>query len=542
MLKFKVNEYLSLWNNGYRTEIYVKDEKFIQCKFLLINVPIDQITSFDDIKSIDEVAEDLDHSLEGSSAQKYKIDNATEFWAHCSNLQVWAEHGYDTRLLHRNLSFSLLKRLTEVGDTKARKVFKEEIASRMMDGSVNVALYLLEQRYLDYLTNEEKKIVFLGSNNKLKEKIESILKKEENLGRILKDSDVLCRNSLLVLKELAELGDEKAKRSSIKEFEMRLKRNKMSLTDFLLNSGNPQYYNYLDRNTMLNLLLEKNDAEAILELDRIIEEQWNKFKSEVVYGEIEYFGEIIRRSYSVMKPSSDWMEKKNFSFVIRERRVKALILQSETKFRLVGFPYPILKLTAVRSLVLSFSSKGEIPENISKLKELRELCLNGSNIKYLPESLCKLTHLKKLDLSTNRIKNLSLLFGNLKALKSLDLTHNSLTCLPKEIFNLKSIENLNLFGNKLVRLSASIEQLKTLKRLNLGSNKLVSIPDTLGNLSSLTSIDISYNPLRKMPETMLNMGKLQYITIDTSQKNISSLNQLKIKRKKEKKRFSVVVQ
>ena len=43
-------------------------------------------------------------------------------------MQVWAEHNYYTRLLHRDITFPLLKKLTEGGDPLARKVFKEEIA------------------------------------------------------------------------------------------------------------------------------------------------------------------------------------------------------------------------------------------------------------------------------------------------------------------------------------------------------------------------------------------------------------------------------
>jgi len=38
MIEFQVNEYLSLRNKGYKTEIFVKDEKFIQCKSLILNI------------------------------------------------------------------------------------------------------------------------------------------------------------------------------------------------------------------------------------------------------------------------------------------------------------------------------------------------------------------------------------------------------------------------------------------------------------------------------------------------------------------------
>ncbi len=83
------------------------------------------------------------------------IDPKTEFWAHCSNLQVWYEYNYNSKLLHRNLAFPLLKRLTEIGDPKAKKVFKEEIAKRFSSGVHLVMLYLMNEEYITFLKKEE---------------------------------------------------------------------------------------------------------------------------------------------------------------------------------------------------------------------------------------------------------------------------------------------------------------------------------------------------------------------------------------------------
>ncbi len=56
-----------------------------------------------------------------------------EFWGHCSNLQAWAEYGYDTRLLHPNLAFPLLEKLATVGDPIAKKVFKYLLTIEKID-------------------------------------------------------------------------------------------------------------------------------------------------------------------------------------------------------------------------------------------------------------------------------------------------------------------------------------------------------------------------------------------------------------------------
>lgn len=61
---------------------------------------------------------------------------------------------YDTRLLHSNLSFPLLKRLTEAEDAMAKKVFVEEIAKRLKIGYKPVITFLIDGGYLNYLPPE----------------------------------------------------------------------------------------------------------------------------------------------------------------------------------------------------------------------------------------------------------------------------------------------------------------------------------------------------------------------------------------------------
>ena len=112
-----------------KTVIYVNEKKFLQCKYLLIEIPRNEIEYFEDIASIDEVSERLDHSLEKSINGK-KLTPEIEYWGHCSNLQTWVENLYDTTLLHSSLAFPLLKKLTDVGDPIASKVFKEEISPK----------------------------------------------------------------------------------------------------------------------------------------------------------------------------------------------------------------------------------------------------------------------------------------------------------------------------------------------------------------------------------------------------------------------------
>lgn len=176
MCEFKVNKYITMKLEDNKTNIYINNEKFRQCKFLLLNIPFEKISTFDEIESIDEAAEKLDRSLEERGERIIKIPPEVEFWGHCSNLQVWAETEYDTRILHSNLAFPLLKKLTSIGDPVAKKVFKEEIGKRLINGHISTVLFLIEDGYLDYLTREELSSLFISTNFQLFGKIFDIFK------------------------------------------------------------------------------------------------------------------------------------------------------------------------------------------------------------------------------------------------------------------------------------------------------------------------------------------------------------------------------
>ncbi len=160
--EFVLNEYITLKLEDDQTEIYVKSERFMQCKYLLINIPVKDIRDFDTFDSIDDVADYLgweeNEQIGVERLEDYMLANIhpqEELWGHCSNLQAWIESGYDSRIIHSNLAFPLLKRLTEVGDPQAKKKFKDEIGFRFAEGSDNVKHFLLIEGYLDNLTKEE---------------------------------------------------------------------------------------------------------------------------------------------------------------------------------------------------------------------------------------------------------------------------------------------------------------------------------------------------------------------------------------------------
>jgi len=185
---FKVNRYITLRLENRKSNIYVRGKKFQQCKYLLLDIQIDETRDYGDIESIDEAEEKLQTPFGARKKFELEITPETEFWGHCSNIQAWAKFGYDTRILHRNLAFPLLKTLVDAGDPQAKKVFKEEIAKRLESGYPSVVLYLESEGYLKYLDSDELDTV-LESPKFLKNIPKSILSK---LPKWL--ADIISRN------------------------------------------------------------------------------------------------------------------------------------------------------------------------------------------------------------------------------------------------------------------------------------------------------------------------------------------------------------
>ncbi len=126
---------------------------------LILNIPVVNIETFKDIESIDEVVDIIEQYGDKNFSHE-PLSEEEEFWGHSSNLQAWISHGYDTRILHRSFAFPLLKKLTKLGDSKAKKVYKNEIAYRFLTGNLNIIIFLLDGHYLKELTGEELQVLF----------------------------------------------------------------------------------------------------------------------------------------------------------------------------------------------------------------------------------------------------------------------------------------------------------------------------------------------------------------------------------------------
>ena len=166
----EINQYITLKLENGRTFIYVNGKRFLQCIRLILNISKKDVHRYDEIDSIDEAAHlysnhiHMNRIVRGAGAipvpgATHDITPEQEFWGHCSNIQAWVENNYDSRILMANISFPLLRQLTQAGDPVARKVFKEEIAQRLESGYPSVVQYLINQGYIRYLTPDEFKTI-----------------------------------------------------------------------------------------------------------------------------------------------------------------------------------------------------------------------------------------------------------------------------------------------------------------------------------------------------------------------------------------------
>ncbi|MBN2150785.1 MAG: tetratricopeptide repeat protein [Candidatus Lokiarchaeota archaeon] len=131
--RFVVNEHLDVvWDpKQERVQVLVDGQPVLHCAFLVGNISI----SDDEVSCIDDLAARKDVKRIKGSFVRNLLSIKEEVLAHASNIQAWAEHDYNTRILHSNIAFPLLKALAIAGDVKAGRIFEAEIVERLRDGT-----------------------------------------------------------------------------------------------------------------------------------------------------------------------------------------------------------------------------------------------------------------------------------------------------------------------------------------------------------------------------------------------------------------------
>ena len=406
--EFIINKFLSLKLEKGKTVIYIAGERFYHCKFLLIEIPEKQLRSFN---SIDEASESLNSSLEPTKDRvfTYNIPPETEFWGHCSNIQAWYENGYDTRLLHSNLSFPLLEELTEAGDPQAKKVFKEEIAERYNNGIESVRKYLKDSNYLRRLTIEE---------------FHSYIDADEY--------EIVCK-----LKKI---------QPHIDRLIYQYKKGK--ITHLMLSGYKLKKVPSEIRNLTSLEYLEMNSNKIEILPDWI--KEFKSLKKLSVYGNQlkslpETIGEL--KSLEIFIAFDNELERLPNSI----GDLKSLITLRLNGNQLISLPKTIGELKNLRELEIGNNRLSSIPDSVGMLKSLERLFLQSNKLSSLPTSIGRLGKLRSLGVGGNKLEKLPDSIQYLQNLKILNLSENPLLYLPKGVYSLPNLMEINVKGVILVK-------------------------------------------------------------------------------------------
>lgn len=197
IMEFKVNKYITLKLEDNKTIIYINGEKYLDndlCCGVLVNILRDEprfpVGSWTDLRSnkesVDFIIDSRQYHSTSDDEIRKKVTPEEEFWAYCSNLQVWAENNYNTDLLDYHVSIPLLDKLIQEGVPLAKDVFKQEIFRRIKYGTGWAFGYLTGIGYLGKEYSKGSAIYYIvyeqGSSVKLtsEEMIEGTLNSDES--------------------------------------------------------------------------------------------------------------------------------------------------------------------------------------------------------------------------------------------------------------------------------------------------------------------------------------------------------------------------
>ncbi|KKK40262.1 hypothetical protein LCGC14_0505600 [marine sediment metagenome] len=427
MQEFKVNEYITLKLESKKANIYVKGELFEQCKFLLLNIPAEEIDSYNEIESIDEIAEKLGWTEDRQLGVDYELTPETEFFGHCSNLQAWVENNYDTRLLHRNLAFSLLKKLVDVGDLTAKKVFKEEISKRLASGFPSVINYLTREGYDNYLSREEYLLSFLNNED----------------GETLLDLEKILGFQFQIKEHLDDFRDvDECDRIEIKS------NNIIGITLSYVELTKDIIGSLKELKSLRKLIFSSTKIEMLEELFSAIK-KLNELK--IYCDDIKEIPKSIDMLINLEKLIITGIRSKcvpNSLWNLKSLRSLSLVGSSIMRPTLQSISSSIENLKSLKVLSLRGNELTALPESIGHLSSLKVLSLRGNELTALPESIKKLGSLERLDLGRNPLKELAETIKDLHSLKILFLDKNQ----ADEKKNKEIFDFLKKKGVKVIRI------------------------------------------------------------------------------------------
>lgn len=368
MKKFAINKYLNLTLKDKKTYIYVGEKEILNCKKVGIKIPPNKISDYLKYETIDDL-ENQNYVLD----EDINIDPETEFFVHCSNLQTWENNGYNTDLIHSSIAFPILKELMEIGDLRAKRVFKEEIVKRFLNGSQSTQDYLILEGYIQCLSLFERDALFGKECFKVKSlesyigyNIKIISGKEPRYGVKIQDRKIIG---------LHLSGKDNKTRNVLFPY---LIKNFKNLEILYLEGFKtitiPKWIENLDK--LRKLKLNQNKL-------AVIPKSIGKLKNLEYLDLAINFLDKLPKEIELLKK----VKRMNFNF---------------NKFK--NFPKEVLGLDRLEYLNLSHNQIKLIPTEIETMHSLKLLGLSENPISSLPDELLSMPNLEKVFIGGSNIK------------------------------------------------------------------------------------------------------------------------------------------
>ncbi len=365
---FIVNRYLHLKLKDDTSYIYVGDKEILMCKKVGINIVPSEIEEYLKYKSIDNL-EGVNYEID----EEVIITPETEFFVHCSNLQIWEKNGYNTDLIHSSVAFPILKELAEIGDLRAKRVFKEEIVKRFLNGNRNVQEYLIIEGYIRCLSPLERETVFGKDAFRFKSL-------ESHIGHRIEIVTSCNQSKGVTIQDKRVTGlrlDGEYNKSKMKLFPHQIKHFKnletLSLEMFSTLSI-PKWIRNLSNLKRLRLINNK-----LIDVPKSVGKLRN----------LEFVS-LISNSLNKLPEEIESLEK-----------LKELKL-SFNQFK--EFPKEVLGLHQLEYLNLSHNQVKVIPPEIGIMLSLKMLGLSGNPISALPDELLDMINIEEVFIGETNIK------------------------------------------------------------------------------------------------------------------------------------------
>ena len=143
-ISVEINKYIMLLLEENKCKIYILNEKFMEFDISKLKETIQKYRLSQYFNVNQENAININQD-------ELKIN---DFVLISKIFKFWVNHNYNTNFLDYHISFPLLRKLVQLGDKQAKKVFYNEIIMHLWGGDPLFVKFLIRERYDEYVELE----------------------------------------------------------------------------------------------------------------------------------------------------------------------------------------------------------------------------------------------------------------------------------------------------------------------------------------------------------------------------------------------------